>query len=469
MSKTLRYAFDAASAWIDGLDQRPVAARASVTELKQVFQAPLPETGSRPEHVVTWLTEHASAGMLGSASGRFFAWVIGGGVESALAADWMVSTWDQNAALVACSPAAAVIEEAAGAWILDLLDLPRTASFAFTTGCQLAHVTGLAAARTGVLRRAGWDSEQAGLFGAPRVTILASDQMHGSIERAIRYLGFGRNSVVPLDTNGSGRISRETLQSTLKRHEGPSIVILNAGDLNIGACDRFSELIPIAHAAGAWVHIDGAFGLFARASRRHRHHLDGVDLADSWATDAHKWLNVPFDCGIAIVRDRESHRRAMTLSASYIASTTITRDQIDWNPEWSRRARGIPVYAALKEMGRQGVESMIDRCCAHCAAIVFGIGTLPGAEVVSPPSLNQGLLRFHRQGNDRHLDDAFTDTVIQKINATGEAFFSGTTWQGRRTMRVSVVNWRTSANDVERAIAAARRVLTDTEAADYAI
>jgi glutamate/tyrosine decarboxylase-like PLP-dependent enzyme len=279
----------------------------------------------------------------------------------------------------------------------------------------------------------------------------------------------GDNAMVLLETDSSGRIAPSTLGSALEKHTGPRIVILNAGDLNIGACDPFSELIPIAHDAGAWVHIDGAFGLFARASRRHRHLLRGVELADSWATDGHKWLNVPFDCGIAIVRDPVVHRAAMTVSASYIAAQGITRDQIDWNPEWSRRARGIPVYAALKEMGRQGVEALIDRCCQHCEDIVNGIGALPGAEILSPASLNQGLLRFSRHGNTSHQNDSFTDAVVQRINDTGEAFFSGTTWREQRAMRVSVVNWRTSSKDVARAIAAAELVLGEMLQPDYLI
>lgn len=463
MSKALDYAHRAASAWIDGLDVRPVAARATLQDLATTFRGPLPETGSRPEEVIAWLAQHANDGMLGSASGRFFAWVIGGSVESALAADWMVAAWDQNAALYACSPAAAVIEEAAGEWIKELLDLPHDASFAFTTGCQMAHMTGLAAARHAVLQRVQWNVESDGMFGAPPITIMTSDQKHGSVERAVRHLGCGRRAIVPLQTDASGRIAPATLADALSRQSGPVILVLNAADLNIGACDRFAELIPIAHAAGAWVHIDGAFGLFARASRKHCHHLDGVELADSWATDGHKWLNVPFDCGIALVRDRGSHRAAMTLSASYIAPQSSARDEIDWNPEWSRRARGIPVYAALKELGRQGVEAMIDRCCAHCEALVSGIGALAGAQVLHPATLNQGLVSFRRDGHTPEQDDAFTDRTIQQINATGEAFFSGTTWQGRRAMRVSVVNWRTSAGDVNRAIAAIRAVLAESK------
>jgi glutamate/tyrosine decarboxylase-like PLP-dependent enzyme len=416
--------------------------------------------------VIGWLTQNASDGMLGSASGRFFAWVIGGAVESALAADWMVATWDQNAALYACGPAAAVIEEVAGEWIKELLGLPREASFAFTTGCQLAHMTGLAAARHALLRRAQWDLETDGMFGAPPITIMTNDQHHGSVERAARYLGFGRRALLPLPTDTSDRIAPATLTKALSERSGPTIVVLNAADLNIGACDPFAELVPIAHEAGAWVHVDGAFGLFAQASRKHRHHLNGVELADSWATDGHKWLNVPFDCGIAIIRDRDAHRAAMTLSASYIAPESSARDQIDWNPEWSRRARGIPVYAALKEMGRQGVEAMIDRCCAHCEALVSGIGALPGAQILHPARLNQGLVRFQRDGQTPEQSDAFTDETIQKINSTGEAFFSGTTWRGQRAMRVSVVNWRTNSRDVERAIEATRTVLAQSQEAD---
>jgi glutamate/tyrosine decarboxylase-like PLP-dependent enzyme len=236
-------------------------------------------------------------------------------------------------------------------------------------------------------------------------------------------------------------------------------VVLNAADLNLGICDRFADLIPIARQVGAWTHIDGAFGLFARASHKRRHHLLGVEQADSWATDAHKWLNVPFDCGLAVVRDRDAHRAAMTLSASYIAPDPTSRDQIDWNPEWSRRARAIPVYAALKEMGRQGVAAMIDRCCDHCEALVAGIGSLPGAEILHPATLNQGLVRFRCAGQSPDQADAFTDEVIGLINETGEAYFSGTTWNARRAMRISVVNWRTTADDVRRAIAAAKKVL----------
>lgn len=302
MGKALDYAHRASSAWLAGLEERPVSALATLEELTTAFRGPMPEIGSPPEEVIAWLTHHASRGMVGSASGRFFAWVIGGAVESAVAADWMVAAWDQNAAMYACSPAAAVIEDVAGAWIKELLDLPRDASFAFTTGSQMAHMTALAAARHAMLRRAQWDVEADGMFGAPRIVIMTSDQKHGSVERAVRYLGFGRAAIRPLATDASGRIAPCTLANALSEQSDPVILVLDAADLNVGACDPFAQLIPMAHDMGAWVHIDGAFGLFARASHQHRHHLDGVELADSWVTDGHKWLNVPFDCGIAIFR-----------------------------------------------------------------------------------------------------------------------------------------------------------------------
>jgi len=460
MTETLEQAFRSARDWLEGLDERPVEARAELAELRARFEGPLPEVGTAPDDVVSHLVTDTKDGLLGSAGGRFFAWVIGGGLDSALAADWLVSTWDQNAALYGCGPVTAVIEEVAGEWLKELLDLPREASFAFTTGCQLAHMTGLAAARHALLKRDGWDVETQGLFSAPPITLLANAQRHTSIERAVRFLGLGTRAITPLETDQSGQILPQALEHALRGSSGRAILVLNAADLNVGTCDLFSELIPMARDAGMWVHVDGAFGLFARVSRARRYLVEGIEMADSWATDGHKWLNVPYDCGIAIIRDREAHKAAMTISASYIEAESAARDQIDWNPEWSRRARGVPVYAALKELGRTGVEALIDRCCDHCAALVEGIGALPGAEVLAAPTLNQGLVRFNRPGATTEENDAYTDDVMMRINATGEAFFSGTNWNGRQAMRISVVNWRTTAQDVQRAIAAAASVLS---------
>ena len=461
MTDALEQAFHSARDWLDGLDDRPVQANADMAALKSRFEGSLPEAGIPPADVVSHLVADTQDGLLGSAGGRFFAWVIGGGLDSALAADWLVSTWDQNAALYGCGPVTAVIEDVAGEWLKELFDLPREASFAFTTGCQLAHMTGLASARHALLKRDGWDVETKGLFSAPPITILANAQRHSSIERAVRFLGLGTNAVTALETDQIGRVLPQALERSLSGLSGRAILVLNAADLNVGACDQFSELIPMARDAGVWTHVDGAFGLFARVSRARRHLVAGIELADSWATDGHKWLNVPYDCGIAIIRDREAHKAAMTVSASYIEAEHAARDQIDWNPEWSRRARGVPVYAALKELGRSGVEALVDRCCDHCVAIVEGIGALPGAEVLALPSLNQGLLRFCRPGATAEENDLYTNDVMARINATGEAFFSDTAWHGRQAMRVSVVNWRTTEQDVQRAIAAAAKVLNE--------
>ena len=457
----LARAFHHAQEFLAGLDVRSVAATVGAEELRARLGGSLPENGSDPATVIDQLVARTADGHLGCASGRFFGWVIGGALPSALAADWLTSTWDQNAALYACGPAAAVCEEIAGEWLKEMLDLPRNSSFAFTTGCQLAHFTCLAAARFRILADAGWDVAADGLFGAPPVRVIVSDQRHGSIDRAIRFLGFGNRSVIMLRSNGGGQLEPALLQDELSKRQGPTILVLNAADLNIGACDLAAQLIPVAKQAGAWVHIDGAFGLIARASRSKRPLLAGVEQADSWATDAHKWLNVPFDCGVAFVRDAAAHRASMTISASYIATSREVRDQIDWNPEWSRRARGIPVYAALMELGRSGFEKLVDRSCAHAATLVAQIAALPGAEIVWAPTLNQGLVRFRepRDGATEQEHDARTDAAISAINSTGEAFFSGTTWRGRRAMRISVVNWRTDTNDIERTSAAVERAL----------
>jgi aromatic-L-amino-acid decarboxylase len=457
----LRRAVHHAEEFLASLDQRPVGATASADELRARLDVGLAARGVDPRRVIDELVAATAGGLHASAGGRFFAWVMGGAVPSALAADWLTSAWDQNAALYAVSPAAAVVEEVAGAWLKDLLGLPAEASFAFTTGCQLAHFTGLAAARYRLLRNVGWDVNEAGLCGAPRVRVLASECRHATVDRAVRYLGLGARSLAELRTDTEGCVDADDLSAELGRGGGPAIVVLDAADLNVGAFDSFAALVPIAKAAGAWVHVDGAFGLFARASRAKRHLAAGIDAADSWATDGHKWLNLPFDCGMAFVRDRDAHRAALTISAAYVAAEGAARDEVDWNPEWSRRSRGFAVYAALRELGREGVEDLIDRTCAHAERLVSGMGSLPGVEVLWQPRLNQGLVRFRdlRPGACESDHDARTDATIRAINATGEAFFSGTTWRGKRAMRVSVVNWRTSDADVARTVAAVARVL----------
>jgi glutamate/tyrosine decarboxylase-like PLP-dependent enzyme len=459
--ESMRRACEHAVHFIERLDGEPVASQMGLDELSARFGGELSQKGTDAIHVIDDLVGAARGGLLGSTGGRFFAWVIGGVLPSALAADWLASTWNQNAALYACSPAAAVVEEVAGEWLRDLLGLPAGSSFAFTSGCQMAHFVGLAAARYEVLRMAGWDVHESGLFGAPRLRVLVSDQRHASVDRALRYLGFGRQSTVALKTNPAGEVSEPALRECLEQEVMPTIVVLNAADLNLGAVDCFEKLVPLAHAHGAWVHVDGAFGLFARASRAKRELLRGVEAADSWAMDAHKWLNTPFDCGVAFVRDSRAHQAAFSVQADYIAPAKAARDQIAWNPEWSRRARGFAVYAALRELGRDGIETLIDRSCDHARAIVDGIGSLPGAEILFRPTLNQGLVRFldNRPGAVEADHDGRTRKVIAAVNDSGEAFFSATNWRGSQAMRVSVINWRTTAGDVRRAIAACARVI----------
>ncbi|HKD07195.1 MAG TPA: aminotransferase class V-fold PLP-dependent enzyme [Bryobacteraceae bacterium] len=435
------------------LDESPVAPMTDLASMRARLIKPLNEGPIPADQVIGELVADSSGGIVGCASGRFFAWVVGGALPAALAADWLTSAWDQNAGIYASGPAAAVAEEACGEWLKDLLNVPVEASFALVTGCQMAHATCLTAARNHLLRERGWDPEERGLFGAPRIRILTSTERHGTFLRAVRLLGLGKGNIVGIPVDANGMLRAEDLESELQREPtAPTIVLLQAGDLNIGAYDPFATLIPVAKRFGAWVHVDGAFGLWAACSPRFRNLLEGASGADSWATDGHKWLNVPYDSGYAFVRDRAAHMASMSHRESYLIHDSEARDQMDWNPEWSRRARGFATYAALRQLGRQGIASLIERCCDHARAIVEGIGALPGAEVVWTPQINQGLVAF---SNNR------TDEIIARVNRSGEAFFGGTEWRGRRCMRVSVCNWMTSDSDVKRAVEAVRSALRD--------
>lgn len=448
-----------ALSFLKNLDRAPVGATVDVQTLRQRLNKPFADSGLSPEQVITELVKDVEGGLLGSAGGRFFGWVIGGSLPAALATDWLTAAWDQNGALYATSPAAAVVEEVAGLWLKDILNLPTHASFALVTGCQMAHVTCLAAARHALLSERGWDVEKQGLYSAPPIRILSSAQLHGSFERAVRLLGLGRDQVICLKSDADDRLEPEALQKALEADpSAPTIVLLQAGDINIGAFDDFETLIPLAKRYGAWVHVDGAFGLWVAASPRYRHLMKGAEAADSWATDGHKWLNVPFDSGYAFVAHPDAHRASMTHRAAYITLHDDARDEMDWNPEWSRRCRGFSTYAALRQLGRDGVADLIDRCCQHAHALVMGIGSLPGAEMLWEPTINQGLVRFLDTSTEQDHDRR-TDEVIAAIVAAGEAFFGGTTWRGKRAMRVSVCSWQTSPEDVTRSINSVARVL----------
>ena len=459
---TLERAAQLALSYLGSLDAASVGATASLTELRRRLSRPLPDAGVDPVTVVDDLARDVAGGLIGNAGGRFYGWVVGAGLPAALAADWLTGTWDQNAGIYALSPAAAVVEEVCGAWLKDVLGLPASASFAFVTGCQMAHVTCLAAARHALLGRSGWDVNRGGLTGAPRLRVLTSSEVHGTTTRAAKLLGIGTANIVALPSDGAGQLTPDTLRDALESHaERSTIVVLQAGDVNCGAFDPFPELIALAHDAGAWVHIDGAMGLWCNAVPELRHLLAGAELADSWATDGHKWLNVPYDSGYAFVAHPEPHRAAMEHRASYLTHADEGRDQLDWTPEHSRRARGFSTYAALRELGRDGISDLVARCCRHARDIVTRIGTLPNARVICVPQINQGLVRFYdaRRGATEEDHDRRTDEVMAAINATGEAFFTGTTWRGSRCMRVSVSSWRTTADDVNRAVAAAQRAL----------
>ena len=453
-------AHEHAQAFLAGLDGRPVAAPADVEELRSRFFRPLPDKGCDPLQVIDELVAAADRGLHASAGGRFHGWVIGGALPAAVAADWMAAVWDQNAGNFAVSPASSIVEEAAGVWLKDVLGLPAHASFGLVTGGQMAHVTCLLAARHWVLERRGWDVERKGLFGAPPIRILAADVHHASLDRAVRMIGLGQDAIVNLPSDEADRLRPDALERALADWDGPAIVALQAGELCTGAFDDFETLIPIARRAGAWVHVDGAIGLWATASRARRHLPRGVEAADSWAADGHKWLNTPYDCGLAFTAHPEAHSAALQQAASYMPASA-GRDQISWNPEFSRRARGFAVYAALRELGREGLERLIDRTSDHCRTLTRGIGALPGVEQLSDQQINQGLVRFldpHASASDDDHDRR-TDAVIAAICASGETFFGGVSWRGRRAMRISVSNWRTTDADLQRTIAAVARVL----------
>ena len=462
--KPLETAFKEALTYLRNLDSMPAGVSTDLKTLRQRLDRPLTPEGVPAEQVISELIHDVEGGLIGSAGGRFFGWVIGGTLPAAMAADWMTSAWDQNAGLYACAPAAAVVEEIVGFWLKGLFSLPPESSFALVTGSQMAHVTCLAAARHALLERAGWDVERKGLFGAPAIRLLASGHQHGTVDRAVRLLGLGTEHIESLESDIASRMLPGALEKALESHSGaPVIVLLQAGDINTGGFDQFEQIVPMARRHNAWVHVDGAIGLWAAASPRYRHQTLGMEGADSWVTDGHKWLNTPYDCGFAFVKDAGAHRASMSHRASYLTHDEDARDQLDWNPEWSRRARGFATYAALRQLGREGIADLVERCGHHARALVAGIGALPGVRIMWKPIINQGMVRFldPRQGATEEDHDRRTEEVMAAIQAQGEAFFGGTTWHGRRCMRISVSSWMTDDDDVARAVAAVRRAMGD--------
>jgi glutamate/tyrosine decarboxylase-like PLP-dependent enzyme len=446
----LTAAHDAALDWLEHLAERPVGPTRDYAEILEGLREPLPESGLPAEDVIRDLDEAVRGGLMAFNHGRFFGWVIGGAMPVGVAADWLVTAWDQNTAMSEPTPGVSAVEALTGEWLLELLDLPRDASVAFVTGAQVANLVCLAAARHRVLADVGWDVEADGLIGAPPVTVLAGEFVHHTVGKAVRILGLGESRIVTVPADDNARMRPEALRQALSRLAGPVIVCAQAGEIATGGMDPLAAIADVVDErralAPTWLHIDGAIGLFARASTTIGPRLAGAERADSWCTDAHKWLNTPYDCGVAIVRDREAHHHAMTLHASYLPQPGAARDPIDWNPEMSRRARATAVYATLRTLGREGVAQLVDRDCAMARLLAAGIRELPGAEVVNEVELNQVLVRLvDPAGAD---DDAHTRTVLTRLQHSGVAFPSGTTHRDRAAIRFSIVNWATDEDDI---------------------
>jgi glutamate/tyrosine decarboxylase-like PLP-dependent enzyme len=457
----LRQTADLAADYLDGLGTRPVRARASHDELVASLGGSLPARGEAPGEVVSDLAAAADPGLIASAGPRYFGFVIGGSLPSALAADWLTSAWDQNAGLYAIGPSASVAEEVAGGWLVDLFGLPAGSSVGFSTGATMASFTGLAAARHRVLERTGWNVEEDGLIGAPDIAVVVGAEAHVTIHVSLQMLGLGRNRLFRVAADEQGRMRPDALRETLAGvRDRPVIVCAQSGNVNTGAFDPLPDIVAaVRELPNAWLHVDGAFGLWAAVSPALRDLTAGLGDADSWTTDAHKWLNVPYDSGIAIVRDKAAHHAAMTLGAAYYVETAgAERDPYNWVAESSRRARGFTVYAALRELGRDGLTSMIERCCAIARRMADGLRDAPGVTILNDVVLNQVLVRFAPpSGGSAEDGDTFTRDVIAAVQEDGTCWLGGTTWHGMAAMRISVSNWSTTEADGDLSVAAIRR------------
>src|SRR5262249_18944605 len=443
MRELLKAAAERAIRYLETIDARSVAPSPRAVAALVRIDEPLPERPSDPAAVLATIDDLGSPASMAMAGSRFFGWVIGGSLPASVAANWLATAWDQNAAGWESSPGAAAFEQVALRWLLDALGLPRDCAAGFATGATMANFACLAAARQAVLKRVGWDVEADGLFGAPPITVVVGDEVHVSVLKALSLLGLGCNRILRVPVDGQGRMRADRVPDVA----GPAILCLQAGNVNTGAVDPLAELCALAHRAGAWVHVDGAFGLWAAVAPRRAPLLAGVADADSWATDAHKWLNVPYDCGLAFVRDAAALQAAMAVTAAYL-SVSPERKPSDFTPEMSRRARGVEVWGALKSLGRAGLAEMIERCCRHAERFAVGLRAA-GYEVLNEVVLNQVLVSFG--------DAVTTRRLIEALQAEGTCWCGGTEWQGRTAMRISVSSWATTDADVEKSLAAMLR------------
>jgi glutamate/tyrosine decarboxylase-like PLP-dependent enzyme len=438
-----------AGAFLDTLGDRPVWPRATYDEMLAAFDVPLPSGSTDPAVVIDELAAAADPGIVAIAGGRFWGFVIGGSLPAALAADWLTSTWDQNAGLVSMTPAAAAAEAVASRWLLELLGLPPASSVGFVTGAMMANFSCMGAARHAVLASVGWDVAGSGLFGAPPIRLVVGADRHETIDRSARFLGLGQDAVVAVATDDQGRMEPAALADTLDAGTGPAIVCLQAGEVHTGAFDPFEPLIETARAHAAWVHVDGAFGLWAAVSPSTRHLVAGIDEADSWTTDAHKTLNVPYDCGLAIVRDPAWMRAMFGLQADYLIASTD--DPLERTPEFSRRARGFPVWAAVRSLGSAGVAALVDRLCANARRLADRLAAVPGVEVLNDVVFTQVMVRFG--------DDERTVEMGRRLLAEGTCVITPATWRGQAVQRCSMSSWATTPEDVDRSVDAIRRIL----------
>jgi glutamate/tyrosine decarboxylase-like PLP-dependent enzyme len=447
-AELLRHVAEQSISYLDGVANRPVGRPVASDTLRAgLGDGPLPEHGHAAAAVIEAMVSGADPGLVASAGPRYFGFVVGGSLPAALAADWLTSAWDQNAFSYISSPAASVIEEIAGRWVRDVLGLPATASCGFTTGATTSNMVGLAAARHAVLERAGWDVEARGLIGAPPIRILAGDEVHASALQALRFVGLGSDTIERIPVDGQGAIRADAAEAMLPGTTGPAIVLAQAGNVNTGAVDPLDAIAVAAHAVGAWVHVDGAFGLWAAASPAYRHLLDGIERADSWAMDCHKWLNVPYDCGFVAVADRAAHYAATRMTGAYLVpAADRDLDPFDWVPEASRRGRATTVYAALRSLGREGVADLVERCCGLARRMADRLVREPGITILNHVVLNQVLVRFG--------DDAHTRDVVRRVRDDRTCFVSGTVWHGVEAMRISVSNAFTDEADVDASVAA---------------
>lgn len=445
MKKLLTDASDRAIHYLEGLEQRSVAPTPAAVAQLRAFDEPLPTKPTDPAEVLRLLDENGSPATTAMAGPRFFGFVIGGSLPVTLAANWLAGAWDQNSALYRVCPSTAHLELVALRWLLNVLQLPSECAGAFVTGATVANLCALAAARHAVLERAGWNVEAQGLFGAPVITVLVGAEVHPSVTKSLGILGLGRSRVVKVPVDGQGRMRVDLLPEIT----GPTIVCVQAGNVNTGAFDPVAEICQRVQPAGAWVHVDGAFGLWAAAAPAHQYLTKGMARADSWATDAHKWLNVPYDCGLAFTRNSHALQAAMAITADYLPTESPFRNPADFTPELSRRARGVEVWAALRSLGREGLAEMIERNCSQAQRFAKKLAAA-GFEILNDVVLNQVLVSFG--------DAEKTKRVIQGVQDDGTCWCGVTLWQGRTAMRISVSSWATTDADVDRSVAAIERI-----------